>query len=202
MLLQRGSITASNVSTADSRSGNGLTRLVTSKAHSTAAWETSDVALNLGCTALVVIDPQIDFMSPEGRCWDVVGESVLEQNLVPNLMRLFAAAKEAGITVAVSPHHCTKQDRDVQSPFEIFKHVLGMNCRGRRIATEKVRDAGAGFLPQFKPFIEDGRTIICSAHTLHGPQICDLVLQLSKHRVNGAASENGKYCPVRPFPYR
>ena len=60
----------------------------------------SSMTLDLPRTALVVIDPQIDFMSPEGRSWGVVGESAMEQNLVANLVRLFKAAKQAGITVA------------------------------------------------------------------------------------------------------
>ncbi|MEZ5833410.1 MAG: hypothetical protein R3D05_19735, partial [Dongiaceae bacterium] len=55
--------------------------------------------------ALVVIDPQIDFMSPKGKAWPVVGESVTEHNVVPNLGRLFQAAKAAGIVVAISPHY-------------------------------------------------------------------------------------------------
>src|SRR5271163_468561 len=41
--------------------------------------------LDLERTALVVIDPQVDFMSSKGAAWSVVGESVTEQNLVPNL---------------------------------------------------------------------------------------------------------------------
>src|SRR3712207_1570055 len=36
--------------------------------------------LDLRRTALVVIDPQIDFMSPRGASWSIVGESVTEQN--------------------------------------------------------------------------------------------------------------------------
>src|SRR5687767_11229839 len=46
--------------------------------------------------ALVVIDPQIDFLSPDGKAWPVVGESVTEHNVVANLGRLFRAAKASG----------------------------------------------------------------------------------------------------------
>ena len=60
--------------------------------------------LDLSRTALVVIDPQIDFMSAKGAAWSVVGESVTEQNLVPNLTKLFKASKAAGIVVSISPH--------------------------------------------------------------------------------------------------
>lgn len=44
-------------------------------------------------TAFVVIDPQIDFMSPKRR--SIVGESATEENMVPNLVRLFEASKRA-----------------------------------------------------------------------------------------------------------
>src|SRR6185369_12486395 len=66
--------------------------------------------LDLARTALVVIDPQVDFMSPKGAGWPVTGESVTEQNLVPNLVKLFDASKRAGITVAISPHYYYPHD--------------------------------------------------------------------------------------------
>jgi len=53
--------------------------------------------------ALVVIDPQNDFMDPKGKAWPVVGEAVTEQKLVPHLHQLFSAAKAVGMVVAISP---------------------------------------------------------------------------------------------------
>ena len=146
----------------------------------------SDMKLDLSRTALVVIDPQIDFMSPEGRSWHVFGESVTEQNLVPNLARLFQAAKQAGITVAVSPHYYYPHDHTwkFQGPAELFQHALGMFDRRGALTLEGFRDSGADFMPELKPYIEDGKTIICSPHKLYGPQANDLVLQLRKQRVD------------------
>ena len=40
----------------------------------------SDMVLNLKRTALVVTDPQVDFLSPDGVTWGVVGESVTYHN--------------------------------------------------------------------------------------------------------------------------
>jgi nicotinamidase-related amidase len=60
--------------------------------------------LDLQRAALVVIDPQIDFLSPKGGAWSILGESVTEQKTVQNLARLLEASKRAKITVAVSPH--------------------------------------------------------------------------------------------------
>ena len=55
--------------------------------------------------ALVVIDPQNDFLSPGGAGWPVFGRGVTENNTVANLGRLFEAAESVEMTVAVSPHH-------------------------------------------------------------------------------------------------
>ena len=55
-------------------------------------------------TALVITDPQNDFLSPKGVAWGVVGQSVTENNTVENIERLFKAAKTAGMKVFVSPH--------------------------------------------------------------------------------------------------
>ena len=41
-------------------------------------------------TALVITDPQNDFLSPEGVTWGVVGQSVTENNTVQNLETLIA----------------------------------------------------------------------------------------------------------------
>lgn len=45
-------------------------------------------------------------------------------------------------------------------------------------------NSGADFMPQFKPYIFDGKTIIASPHKIFGPETNDLVLQLRKRRVS------------------
>ena len=42
----------------------------------------SNMALNIKRAALVVTDPQVDFLSPKGVTWGVVGESVNQHNTV------------------------------------------------------------------------------------------------------------------------
>lgn len=63
--------------------------------------------LQRGRAALLVVDPQIDFLSPKGVAWGVVGESVTEHNVVANIGRLFRAAKAADMPVVISPHYYT-----------------------------------------------------------------------------------------------
>ncbi|MFG5859637.1 cysteine hydrolase family protein [Metapseudomonas sp. CR1201] len=137
-------------------------------------------------TALVVIDPQIDFMSPKGAGWKVFGESVSEQHLVPNLSRLFKAFKKAGATVAISPHYYYPHDHKwkYEAPAETVQHKLGLFDRKGALTLDGFRNSGADFMPEFKPFIEDGKTIVASPHKLYGPQSNDLMLQLHKQRID------------------
>jgi isochorismate hydrolase len=65
----------------------------------------STMQLDRSRAALVVVDPQIDFLSPNGVAWGAVGASVREHDTVDNIGRLLASAKSAGIPVAVSPHY-------------------------------------------------------------------------------------------------
>ena len=45
-------------------------------------------------------------------------------------------------------------------------------------------DSGADWLERYKPYIEDGETVVVSPHKVWGPQTNDLVLQLRKRRIN------------------
>ena len=57
-----------------------------------------------GQVAVVITDPQNDFLSPKGAAWGVVGQSVTENNTVANIESLFRTAKSADVPVFISPH--------------------------------------------------------------------------------------------------
>ena len=146
----------------------------------------SDMTLDLPRTALVVTDPQIDFLSPNGVTWGVVGESVKEHNTVENILRLFIAAKKAGITVAVSPHYYYPTDHGwkFEGALEKLMHKIGMFDRPSAYTTDGFDGSGADFMAEYKPYIFDGKTIVTSPHKVYGPEQNDLVLQLRKQRVD------------------
>lgn len=146
----------------------------------------SDMKLDLKRTALVVTDPQIDFLSPEGAAWGVVGESVEEQGTVQNIGRLLAAAKEADITVAISPHYYYPTDKSWQfeGALEKLMHGIGMFDRPSAYSQEGFENSGSDFMPEYKPYIFDGKTIVCSPHKIYGPEQNDLVLQLRKRHID------------------
>ena len=133
-------------------------------------------------TALVITDPQIDFLSPDGVTWGVVGESVQEHNTVENIGRLLAAAKEAGMMVAISPHYYYPTDHGWKfgGPLEKLMHAIGMFDREGALSLNDFEGSGADFMPQYKQYIEDGQTIITSPHKVYGPEANDLNLQLRK----------------------
>jgi nicotinamidase-related amidase len=104
----------------------------------------SDMQLDLKRAALVVSDPQIDFLSPTGVTWGVVGESVTELDTVPNLDRLFAASKRAGVVVAVSPHYYYPTDKGwkFEGALEKLMHKIGMFNRSSPYSTEGFENSG------------------------------------------------------------
>lgn len=146
----------------------------------------SDMVLDLKRTALVVTDPQIDFLSPDGVTWGVIGESVKRHNTVENIERLFQAAKKVDMTVAVSPHFYYPTDHGwrFEGALEKLMHKIGMFDRKGSLTTEGFENSGADFMPQYKKYIFDGKTVVTSPHKLYGNETNDLHLQLRKHRID------------------
>ena len=146
----------------------------------------SDMVLDMSRVALVVTDPQVDFLSPKGVTWGVVGESVTKHNTVENIGRLFAAAKAAEMTVAVSPHHYYPTDKGwkFEGALEKLMHKIGMFNRQSPYTMDGFDNSGADFMPEYKEYIHDGKTIITSPHKVYGPEANDLVLQLRKNKID------------------
>ncbi len=141
-----------------------------------------DMEIVPGRTALVAVDPQIDFLDEGGVAWGVVGESVSEQGVVDNLERLFIAAKAANMPVVVSPHYYYPQDHKwkFEGTLERVMHGIGMFDRKDPLNLDGFEGSGADWMPQYKKYIDDGETIVCSPHKVYGPEQNDLVLQLRK----------------------
>jgi len=137
-------------------------------------------------TALVITDPQNDFRSPDGVAWGVVGANVTANNTIENLERLFRMAKENDIPVFVSPHYYYPTDHGWQfaGALEVLMHNIGMFDRAGALNTEGFDGSGADWLERYKPYIEDGETIVSSPHKVFGPETNDLVLQLRKRGID------------------
>ncbi len=135
-----------------------------------------------GDTAIVITDPQNDFLSPDGVTWGVVGRNVTDNRTVENLEALFEVADRTGMPVFVSPHYYFEHDHrwQFEGTLETLMHSIGMFDRPHALTLEGFEGSGADWLSRYKPYINNGRTVVTSPHKVYGPESNDLVLQLRK----------------------
>jgi nicotinamidase-related amidase len=142
--------------------------------------------INKTDTAVVVIDPQNDVLSEKGVSWDLVGDSVKENKTVENIERVFKAAKQNGFEVFISPHYYYPTDYGWKFAGTLEQMMLEVKefVRSGALTLDGFLGSGADWLDRYKPFIEDGKTVVASPHKVYGPQSNDLVLQLRKRNIN------------------
>lgn len=137
-------------------------------------------------TALVITDPQNDFLSPDGVTWGVVGESVTANNTVKNLETLFRVANKNGVPLFISPHYYYPTDHGWKfvGALEMLMHNINMFDRKGALNLDGFENSGADWLEQYKKYINNGATVITSPHKVYGPETNDLVLQLRKRGID------------------
>jgi nicotinamidase-related amidase len=136
-------------------------------------------------TAVVFTDPQNEVLSETGLAWPLVRESLAENNTVENIGHIFEAAKRGGFEVFISPHYFYPGDAGwkFNGPLEADEAAAGFFRRAGILNLEGFSRSGADWLERFKPYIEDGRTVVVAPHRVFGPETNDLVLQLRKRRI-------------------
>jgi nicotinamidase-related amidase len=137
-------------------------------------------------TAVVFTDPQNDFLSEDGATWGLVGASVQENNTRENIGRIFKAAKDNDFEVFISPHYYYPTDHQWEfgGTIENVMHDINMFDRSGTLSLDGFTGSGADWLEQYKPYINDGRTIVTSPHKVYGPENNDLILQLRKRNIS------------------
>jgi nicotinamidase-related amidase len=82
-------------------------------------------------TAIVITDPQNDFLHESGAAWGAVGESVVANNTRENLERLMRAGKENNVPLFVSPHYYYPTDSGwrFEGALEKLMHNIDMFAR-------------------------------------------------------------------------
>lgn len=135
-------------------------------------------------TAIVITDPQIDFLSPEGVTWKLVGESVTKNNTVQHIGDLFSAAQKNNMLVFVSPHYYYPHDHEweIEGVLEKMMHNIEMFDREDPLTLKE--GSGADWMPQYKEYIDNKNVIVTSPHKVYGPETNDLVLQLRKRGID------------------
>ena len=142
--------------------------------------------IEAGRTALLITDPQNDFLSPKGVTWGVVGKNVTKNNTVENIETLLKAAKANDMPVFISPHYYYPHDHGwkFEGALEKLMHNIGMFDRKDALNVDGFEGSGADWLEQYKPYIQDGKTIVSSPHKVYGPETNDLALQLRKRGID------------------
>ena len=137
-------------------------------------------------TALLVTDPQNDFLSEHGVTWELVGDSVKENRTIENIERLFKTAKGHRYEVFISLHYYYPTDHGWKfgGTIEKVMHEIHMFDRKDALSLDGFRGSGADWLERFKPYIEDGKTVVVNPHKVYGPENNDLALQLRKRGIN------------------
>ncbi len=139
-----------------------------------------------GSTALVITDPQVDFLSPDGVAWGVVGKSVQENNTVENISTLFEWAKRNNVPVFVSPHYYYPHDHNwkFEGTLEVVMHNIKMFDREDPLSLAGFDSSGADWMPEYKKYIESDLVTVVNPHKVYGPETNDLVLQLRKQKID------------------
>ncbi len=139
-----------------------------------------------GKTAVVITDPQKDFLSEDGVVWQVVGPSVEANKTVEHLKQLLTAAHEFGVPVFISPHYYFPHDKkwEFGGALEKMMHAVGMFDREGALTTKGFDGSGADWHEPLKPLIEREDVVVTSPHKVYGPESNDLTLQLRKRGID------------------
>ena len=137
-------------------------------------------------TAVVFIDPQNEVLSETGLGWPLLHESLQENNTIEHMESIFKAAKSYGFEVFISPHYFYPTDKGwkFNGALEADEASAGMFARKGILNVDGLKGSGADWLERFKPYIDDGKTIVVAPHRVFGPETNDLVLQLRKRRIS------------------
>ena len=80
-------------------------------------------------TAVVIIDPYNDFLSPNGAAWPAVGSVVRAVGVVGNLKKLLVGARSTGTQVVYAPHRRYRKGDYANWKFRNWSHKGIMNYK-------------------------------------------------------------------------
>lgn len=130
--------------------------------------------INPKATALVIVDPQNDFLSEGGVVWDLVGEQVVEHDVPARLKTLVVKSKAAGITVFYSPHYYDKE-------FQAWKNN---NFIDTMMFERKMFERGKWGADWHPDLVPADDVVLCAPHkNLSGFHTSDIDIQLRKRGI-------------------
>ena len=82
------------------------------------------------------------------------------------------ASKEYDLPLFISPHYYYPTDHTwkFEGALEVVMHDLPMFERKGQLNIDGFTGSGSDWVEELKPYIEDGKSIICHAHKMYGPE--------------------------------
>ncbi|QAU11904.1 cysteine hydrolase [Halorubrum sp. BOL3-1] len=136
----------------------------------------SGLEIDADSTAVLITDPQIDFLKPESVVWGKVGETVEENAVVDKIRHLRDAAREGDVRVFYSPHEYENAE------YESWEHLNAIDQIMFDTRMFDVAGDGADFVPELEP---DDNTFVLSPHKqLSGFWSNDVQIQLRQRGID------------------
>jgi nicotinamidase-related amidase len=145
-----------------------------------------EMKLNRKTTALVFTDLHNDFLSPTGKAYPLIEESLTRNDTAENIERLLRAAQTVDMKVFVSPHYYYPHDHEwvaPLTPLEDLAHRIGLVDRRGALTLNGFEGSGADFPDRYKPYLFSNNTIVTSPHKAYGTSSNDIILQLRRYRI-------------------
>lgn len=150
------------------------------------AAETALPTFDKAHTAVVITDPQNDFLDENGKLHGLLADNLKKLNTTENIETLMKTAKAAGVTLAVDPLVYNALDVDWSRAGALQRQLLDMGALQRVSLNDPqgFEGSGADFYGPYKPYIHDGETIVVAPHKMYGPESNDLIYQLRARNID------------------
>ncbi|MBV2187142.1 MAG: cysteine hydrolase [Rhizobium sp.] len=154
--------------------------------NASAAGEKNVPALDKARTAVLITDPQNDFLREDGKLYKLLADNLKELGTIDNIEKLMKAAKKSNIALAVDPLVYTTMDTARINAGALQRQLMDMKVLYRASLNNPVgfEGSGADFFDRYKPYINDGKTLVVAPHKMYGPESNDLIYQLRSRGVD------------------
>jgi nicotinamidase-related amidase len=151
-----------------------------------AAGEKNVPALDKARTAVLITDPQNDFLREDGKLYKLLADNLKELGTIDNIEKLMKAAKKSNIALAVDPLVYTTMDTARINAGALQRQLMDMKVLYRASLNnpDGFEGSGADFFDRYKPYINDGKTLVVAPHKMYGPESNDLIYQLRSRGVD------------------
>ena len=136
-------------------------------------------------TAIVITDPQKDFLHESGKLYGLVAPNMEKLGTVENIETLMKLSKSRNVTLAVDPLAYTRLDINWENAGALQRQLLDMKALySKTIDKADLEGTGADFYEPYKQYIYDNETLIASPHKMYGPESNDLIYQLRAKNID------------------